>query len=95
MQWLLDLLRFNRFSETKFIAVLQLYEVSWVYKSVDVQSYTQVGQPGPRHSYQAVALPPLLDVPHTRMSDACFVVYHDWMTALRPGNNVALLLCSW
>lgn len=49
----------------------------------------------PRYSYQAVALPPLLDVPHTRMSDACFVVYHDWMTALRPGNNVALLLCSW
>lgn len=41
MQWLLDLLRFNRFSETKFIAVLQLYEVSWV----DVQSYTQIGQP--------------------------------------------------
>lgn len=45
MQWLLDLLRFNRFSETTFIAVLQLYEVSWVYQSVDVQSYTQVGQP--------------------------------------------------
>lgn len=45
MQWLLDLLRFNRFSETKFIAVLQLYEFSWVYQSVDVQSYTQVGQP--------------------------------------------------
>lgn len=45
MQWLLDLLRFNRFSETKFIAVLQLYEVSWEYQSVDVQSYKQVGQP--------------------------------------------------
>lgn len=43
----------------------------------------------PRYSYQAVARPPWL--PHMWMSAACFVVFHDWMTAWWPGSSAALL----